>query len=66
MGFKKYSIDIIGVLVILMGAIGMFVGAWMIHPGLMVLLLGWVAFNIGQQILKNNDPFLNLRAKLNF
>lgn len=61
---RKIWADILGILMVLTGLIGVLVGAYMIHPGLMLGLLGWLLFNNGQRILTENDPLLKLRRGL--
>lgn len=61
---RKIWADILGILMVLTGLMGVLTGAYMIHPGLMIGLLGWLLFNNGQRILAENDPLLKLRRGL--
>lgn len=61
---RKIWADILGILMVLTGLTGVLAGAYMIHPGLMIGLLGWLLFNNGQRILTENDPLLKLRRGL--
>ena len=61
---RKIWADILGILMVLTCLTGVLAGEYMIHPGLMIGLLGWLLFNNGQRILTENDPLLKLRRGL--